>query len=304
MKIFIPALIVGMKLVSFASACEGLPDICTSTTDTVSAQQLEAIIDFFGSREMREIHRDWHQLRMDWRSMSSGTRDSWLANGWTSPQPQNYFFPYWPESTDDPARVEHDYLMEIGTNVAGEDFLFMHRHMVKKLRQLLIARNLPCVSGWNPIPMNILGETGQGDWWPVPSGNWSKSKIKKTFENIKKWELQYLDPEWLKAHSLGYVGQTVELTIHNKVHELWAGKDICAGLNDRAQAHCNYLKDNYTAAINPVFWKLHGWVDSLIDHWLAANGFREISSNCGKKDCYQWKGQWLGKPMDRCPFVK
>jgi hypothetical protein len=59
----------------------------------------------------------------------------------------------------------------------------------------------------------------------------------------------------------------------------------------------NWLADPYGAAVNPVFWKIHGYVDAVIDRWLSANGFENISKDCtGIEKCYQWKGMWTGMP--------
>src|SRR5262249_37435616 len=66
----------------------------------------------------------------------------------------------------------------------------------------------------------------------------------------------------------------------------------------------DWLADPYGAAVNPIFWKIHGYVDHMIDLWLAANGFQSIKEDCGKTPaCYQWKGKvtgatptWLDEP--------
>lgn len=48
----------------------------------------------------------------------------------------------------------------------------------------------------------------------------------------------------------------------------------------------NYLGDTYSSHVNPIFWKLHGWVDDRIEDWKNANGI------VGQ---IQWKGTWVGK---------
>ena len=61
----------------------------------------------------------------------------------------------------------------------------------------------------------------------------------------------------------------------------------------------NWLGVPYSAHVNPVFWKLHGLVDHVIELWLSANGFEEIANDCkGRPGCYQWKTQWVGAPME------
>ncbi|MGW4103666.1 hypothetical protein [Streptomyces sp. NPDC004976] len=36
----------------------------------------------------------------------------------------------------------------------------------------------------------------------------------------------------------------------------------------------NWLGDTYSSHVNPLFWKLHGWVDARIDDWMAANNLQ------------------------------
>jgi len=49
----------------------------------------------------------------------------------------------------------------------------------------------------------------------------------------------------------------------------------------------DYLGDTYSSHVNPIFWKLHGWIDNRIEDWKNEHGITgEI----------QWKGTWVG-PM-------
>ena len=54
----------------------------------------------------------------------------------------------------------------------------------------------------------------------------------------------------------------------------------------------NWLGDTYSSHVNPVFWKLHGWVDSCIDRWMQANG---------KSGSVPWKGTWIGSVHQSMP---
>ncbi|MEO8372495.1 MAG: hypothetical protein ABI806_25130, partial [Candidatus Solibacter sp.] len=38
--------------------------------------------------------------------------------------------------------------------------------------------------------------------------------------------------------------------------------------------------------VNPVFWKLTGWIDERVNHWAQANGVVAIA----------WQGRWEGPP--------
>lgn len=86
------------------------------------------------------------------------------------------------------------------------------------------------------------------------------------------------------------------MTIHNALHNrfsaepsgympdvnLAATKQIDPRWDDPSY---DYLGDTYSSHVNPLFWYLHGWVDSLIDRWAEANRVSEIA----------WTGTWVGK---------
>lgn len=67
----------------------------------------------------------------------------------------------------------------------------------------------------------------------------------------------------------------------------------------------NWLADPYSAALNPFFWKIHGYVDSLLDRWLqdsenhdTKNHYTKVEEACaGDLSCYVWKGMWTGTPL-------
>ncbi len=46
----------------------------------------------------------------------------------------------------------------------------------------------------------------------------------------------------------------------------------------------DWLGDTYSSHVNPIFWKLHGWVDDRIEDWRLAHGLDEI----------EWTGTWVG----------
>jgi len=48
----------------------------------------------------------------------------------------------------------------------------------------------------------------------------------------------------------------------------------------------NFLGDTYSSHVNPIFWKLHGWIDDRIENWKVANGVAGDEF---------WKGTWVGK---------
>jgi hypothetical protein len=48
----------------------------------------------------------------------------------------------------------------------------------------------------------------------------------------------------------------------------------------------DFLGDTYSSHVNPIFWKLHGWIDDRIEDWKIANGV--FGDNF-------WQGTWVGR---------
>lgn len=82
---------------------------------------------------------------------------------------------------------------------------------------------------------------------------------------------------------LGAYGNLVEFTVHNWLHMRWAstprdpetGEPAARDTFDTSPKwtarHYDYLGDFHSSHVNPLFWRLHGWVDGCIDTWFAAH---------------------------------
>src|SRR5206468_651055 len=91
-------------------------------------------------------------------------------------------------------------------------------------------------------------------------------------------------------------GARIEHTIHNSLHMRFssdpgaARPDVDSVDPSTIDAKWDavgydYLDDTYSSQVNPVFWKIHGWVDDRIEDWKRAHGIAgEIA----------WKGTWSG----------
>jgi hypothetical protein len=77
----------------------------------------------------------------------------------------------------------------------------------------------------------------------------------------------------------------IEFSVHNDMHMRWSslpfdpvlgtpvptgrvGGDIATKWDLPTY---DYLCDFYSSHVNPVFWRLHGWVDNRIEDWFAAH---------------------------------
>lgn len=164
----------------------------------------------------------------------------------------------------------------------------MHRRMIADVDDILAEVGDPeyvRVEGWPTVP--APGDTE----YPVPPpfavpGNpgftdaIEFAKGADVYDEILQWEAHFTDPVALRGMTLGRLGASIEYSIHNRLHLRWAAPsaayrpdgdpfDVDSGWDD---ADYDWLADTYSAHVNPIFWKLHGWVDARIDGWMDTNG--------------------------------
>lgn len=149
----------------------------------------------------------------------------------------------------------------------------------------------PRVEGWQRVPR--LGDAE----YPVPgfpdSGR-EEVKSAEHFERfVARWERRFNDARYLSGATLGQLGSDIEFTIHNDMHVRWATPSplgyrpaTAPEIDPRWDAPAyDYLGDIYSSHGNPIFWKIHGWVDDRIEDWKRAHGVN------GEID---WQGRWVG----------
>ena len=91
------------------------------------------------------------------------------------------------------------------------------------------------------------------------------------------------NPRVASQLTLGAYGNLIEFTVHNWMHMRWAtisrnpesGLPLVRGDYDIDKkwdgAQHDWLGDFHSSHVNPIFWKLHGWVDGCIGVWEAAH---------------------------------
>lgn len=239
------------------------------------------VINEMAQRRNRFHHYIWHRVRNTWLRLKEDERQAVrnINPAWEPPRPAR-------DKAERPIR----------DNESGEDFLFMHRQMITLVNEILSEvgdADYPRIKGWKRVPL-----PGDADY-PVPDFPGSGLEEIKSVEYfelyIAPWERQYTDPDYLRAVTLGQLGSDIEFTIHNDMHMRWAAPSpvgyrpttaITKGIGEQWDATgYDYLGDTYSSHVNPVFWKLHGWVDDRIEDWKLANGLMsEIA----------WKATWVG----------
>jgi hypothetical protein len=261
---------------------------CMSWNQAITPAQQKVVDRVMGSREHRLHHALWHAAR-------GGLRASEVA------QLTNAFGPTWQEAR--PLCPSPRDASSSTYNPVGEDFLYMHRTMISMLQAAFIEAGLPCVKGWDHVPS--LAE------FAPPDSDREGAKSDQALVRLKEWDEAFRNPEWLKTKTLSQVGWALENTLHNNLHMRFATTNPPRGYTDAApigfdgkfpyewtydRPAYNWLADPYGAALNPTFWKIHGYVDSIIDRWLEANRFTSIADEChGLASCYEWKGKWLAE---------
>lgn len=238
-------------------------------------------------RAHRMHHFLWHQVRNSWTQYPPEVRQRLSELGWEPPRP----------ARDAEGRMLLD-------NFSGEDFLFMHRQMIAQVDarlEQIADPAYPRVEGWPGVPGPQDPDFPVPPAWTEPDNPGFTEFIRAVkseafhHDNFAVWERFYRNETALRRLSLGQLGAMLEFTIHNYMHMRFAAQPAGTRPNpdpDQPQTipsewdrvEYDYLGDTYSSHVNPIFWKLHGWVDERIDEWTRANGVDEID----------WVGTWVG----------
>jgi hypothetical protein len=257
----------------------------------------EPALSILASRHHRLHHLVWHTLRNSWtddEAIPPPIKQEIRKLGWEPLRPVL-------SPVGDP----------LFGNGSGEDFLYMHRQMVLEVNDLLTEIGKPPIQPWatipppgpiitipdygNPkedfMPGNPDGFSVPPAWFPPDNPLLDQRLVAlKTPEfywgRMRWWDRQYKDPAYLSTLTLGELGTLLEWTVHNDMHMRWAsmprdprtnaaipqgradGGNIDKVWDDPSYDH---LGEQYSSHVNPVFWRLHGWVDARIEDWFAAH---------------------------------
>jgi N-acetylmuramoyl-L-alanine amidase/GH25 family lysozyme M1 (1,4-beta-N-acetylmuramidase) len=213
------------------------------------------IRDFWARDAHRQHHALWHTFRSSWGSLNGAQQTAAENAGWK------------------PARFDND-------PGSGLDFFAMHRRMVADANAYLALVGDPLytrIAGWSAIPFDHADVD-----WPmpaVPSTSWlatSDAKTQSTTDDKQKLVTGVLenDAEIAKM-SLDRYGLEIEWQIHGWMHYHWsAGEPADAGKSlTYPDGRVNdWLGHPFSSAVNPAFWKLHGWIDDRIAQWERVHG--------------------------------
>ena len=244
-------------------------------------------------------HLVWHTVRGAWlRGLRPAQQRDIQSLGWAPGDPK--------QGAD--ARAALDGFGPILTNGSGEDFLFMHRQMIAMVaasagdKAPKPWRSIPAPSALaiDPDPADPEPQfqpAGNPDGFAVPPpwhdpanpvDNQRLPALKSDsyyYARMNSWDREFKNPAFLATLSLGALGALLEFTVHNAMHMRWSalphdpetGLPIVSGRPDDAtdgkwlNPNYDYLGEFFSSHVNPVFWRLHSWVDNRIDDWFAAH---------------------------------
>lgn len=235
-----------------------------------------AVLQMVASREHRLLHAIWHGARNGWLGLNDDQRRQITELGWAPPRPST--------TASGP----------IINNGSGEDFLFMHRQMIIMVNETATKAKADPIRGWVEIPAPVLDTNFDGfqvpPTWdgPSPRTNRRIAALKTDtyfWSRMRWWDREFKNPQYLRQLRLDELGSLLEYTVHNDMHMRWAsiprdpvtGETVPAGRDpsDISTKWDNpiydFLGEFYSSHVNPVFWRLHGWIDDRINDWYAAH---------------------------------
>lgn len=252
-------------------------------------------VAMLASKRHRLWHATWHTARSEWINLRhEKSRQKIAALGWEIRRP--------------PRRRRAEGGALVLDNGAGEDFLFMHRAMIGMVREDCRRQGVASPAAWKTLPKP---ETEQIVYAPLERGgvtefrkdlalsgnmvpateDWAKTPDYYT-SVVRNWESHFTSPTTLGALSLGALGVMLEFTVHNAMHRRWCSlardPETGAALRDPETgepgtrpsfdfadkwdaARYDYLGEFYSSQVNPVFWRMHGWVDDRVEDWARVH---------------------------------
>jgi hypothetical protein len=286
---------------------------------------ISTALSMVASKSHRLKHAVWHTIRLRgvWYALNEEDATTIRNLGW---------------GLDRPPFDENDQLNL--TNGAGEDFLFMHRKMIKMIREEYDSQGVPYIESWKTLPqsdaqqffydeqddpkhqekkiyqLNVL-ESGNmiPPAYMIPSDNEEADledlkflkflKSQDYFNNVMmRLERIFKNKTFLASLSLGALGNLLEFEIHNQMHVRWSSisRDPKSGepadrklfdFDDKwDDPKYDSLGDFYSSHVNPLFWRLHGWIDDRIEEWFNAHEARHPR----EVERYEYQGVKWFKP--------
>lgn len=267
----------------------------TNTTNTTDPL-LQALTAQMSLRSTRYHHYLWHNMRDNWNSFTPEIQQEFTDLGWAPPRPA--------------IAVNADGTTSVITdNGSGEDFLYMHSQMIA-LAKSIVGNDSDIVASWTTLPAPNDTQYPVPSPYTIPYSNATTASTANQKsddfynKNIAPLEATFTNPEQLRNMTLGELGSRLEFTVHNWLHMRFSNVSAYgyrSGYKGTIpyidpmwdDPQYSWLGDFYSSQVDPVFWKLHGWVNDRVEDWRVANNLTEII----------WNGTWTGGPLSSLSSV-
>ncbi|HKV39150.1 MAG TPA: hypothetical protein VJX67_08050 [Blastocatellia bacterium] len=247
------------------------------------------------SRYHRLHHVLFHYVRNNWAGLTRAQRTALIGLNWGVPRP-SLVRATWDKR---PERVGN--LFWATDNGSGADFLFYHRWMITMVDQMLARGGKGPVEPWSdrdaiPPPEGGCPDERVPDFVPrfedpknpdkpidVPALQLRVKEIKSPgffWNKMNWWGQDDRDRARLKTLKMGELGARLERDVHNQMHIRWSaypsnGYKLLRTESDLREKWddplYDTLFDEYSAHINPLFYRLHKWIDNRIEDWAEAH---------------------------------
>jgi hypothetical protein len=257
-------------------------------------------VQMLGDRTHRLRHTVWHTVRGDWYSkkMTAGDHDRLKALGWYLTDP-----PFTPKSVLDLTNgAGEDFLymhrrmigmvQEVYAK-AGKPYPVSWKELPGPASPQFAYREVsdPATPGRKNFH---LDPESSGFMVPPPTKEFLQqldnlpffrfNKTPRGMTNLmRNLAASLRSPRVMGQLTLGAYGNLIEFTVHNWMHMRWAtvSRDPTTGapavrkpfdIEEKWDvAEYDYLGDFHSSHVNPLFWRLHGWVDDCIEAWFTAH---------------------------------
>jgi hypothetical protein len=167
------------------------------------------------------------------------------------------------------------------TNGAGEDFLFMHRKMITMVKDIYESQGVSYIESWETLPIPSAQQFSYSEQEDPQNPG-------KKIYRFNPLESGYMIPP---AYFISNSPESEQEDLEN-LKSLKFLKSSSYFNEKWDDPKYDYLGDFYSSHVNPVFWRLHGWVDDRIEDWFNAHQ----DSHPGEIERFELKGVSWFKP--------
>lgn len=159
---------------------------------------------------------------------------------------------------------------ECASDRDGLEFLAMHRHMIRSLKQLW-PTHTEMFEGMDKFPQQAsdVPEAWRAVWSSFPEADLANAKIADEIdkpENYSRFADEGQFGRWLQCGTPAGQFNLSGSGLHGSLHFKWTPGDLAAGFPEHSLGNQETNIDSY------MFWKIHGWIDKVWEKYRIATG--------------------------------